>query len=84
MTGVVDVVVVGLGPGGEDVAGRLADAGLEVVGVERDLVGGECPYWGCIPAPLCCQPVVCGVFLEKLFLTVLGGCSVGFAGPGSG
>lgn len=52
MTGVVDVVVVGLGPGGEDVAGRLADAGLEVVGVERDLVGGECPYWGCIPSKM--------------------------------
>ena len=46
----VDVVVIGMGPGGEEVAGRLAEAGLAVVGVERELVGGECPYWGCIPS----------------------------------
>ncbi|MEV0878261.1 NAD(P)/FAD-dependent oxidoreductase [Micromonospora echinofusca] len=48
----VDVVVVGLGVGGEEVAGRLAEAGLSVVGVERDLVGGECPYWGCVPSKM--------------------------------
>ncbi|RAN97638.1 dihydrolipoyl dehydrogenase family protein [Micromonospora noduli] len=48
----VDVVVVGLGVGGEEVAERLAEAGLNVVGVERDLVGGECPYWGCIPSKM--------------------------------
>lgn len=48
----VDAVVVGLGPGGEDVAGRLAEAGLDVVGVEERLVGGECPYWGCIPSKI--------------------------------
>jgi pyruvate/2-oxoglutarate dehydrogenase complex dihydrolipoamide dehydrogenase (E3) component len=48
----VDVVVIGLGPGGEEVASRLADAGLTVLGVERDLVGGECPYWGCIPSKM--------------------------------
>ncbi|MET8363556.1 FAD-dependent oxidoreductase [Micromonospora sp. NPDC005194] len=48
----VDVIVVGLGVGGEEVAGRLAEAGLSVVGVERDLVGGECPYWGCIPSKM--------------------------------
>lgn len=47
-----DVVVVGLGPGGEDVAGRLAEAGLDVVGVDRELVGGECPYWGCVPSKM--------------------------------
>jgi pyruvate/2-oxoglutarate dehydrogenase complex dihydrolipoamide dehydrogenase (E3) component len=46
----VDAIVVGLGPGGEQVAEDLADAGLEVVGIEADLVGGECPYWGCIPS----------------------------------
>ncbi|NJP34206.1 dihydrolipoyl dehydrogenase family protein [Micromonospora thermarum] len=49
---IVDVVVVGLGVGGEEVAGRLAEAGLSVVGVERNLVGGECPYWGCIPSKM--------------------------------
>ncbi|SBT50431.1 dihydrolipoyl dehydrogenase family protein [Micromonospora auratinigra] len=48
----VDVVVVGLGVGGEEVAGRLAEAGLTVVGIERDLTGGECPYWGCIPSKM--------------------------------
>jgi pyruvate/2-oxoglutarate dehydrogenase complex dihydrolipoamide dehydrogenase (E3) component len=47
-----DVVVIGTGPGGEDVAGRLGEAGLDVVGVDRELVGGECPYWGCIPSKM--------------------------------
>jgi pyruvate/2-oxoglutarate dehydrogenase complex dihydrolipoamide dehydrogenase (E3) component len=45
-----DVVVVGLGPGGEALVARLAKAGLDVVAVEAELVGGECPYWGCIPS----------------------------------
>jgi pyruvate/2-oxoglutarate dehydrogenase complex dihydrolipoamide dehydrogenase (E3) component len=48
----VDVVVMGLGVGGEEVAGKLAEAGLAVVGVERRLVGGECPYWGCVPTKM--------------------------------
>jgi pyruvate/2-oxoglutarate dehydrogenase complex dihydrolipoamide dehydrogenase (E3) component len=46
----VDVVVIGMGPGGEDAAGKLAEAGLNVVGIEKELVGGECPYWGASPA----------------------------------
>jgi pyruvate/2-oxoglutarate dehydrogenase complex dihydrolipoamide dehydrogenase (E3) component len=48
----VDVVVIGMGVGGEEVAGKLAEAGLTVIGVERELVGGECPYWGCIPSKM--------------------------------
>ncbi|MEV7431283.1 NAD(P)/FAD-dependent oxidoreductase [Nocardioides sp. NPDC092400] len=48
----VDVVVLGLGAGGEHAAIKLARAGLDVVGVERDLVGGECPFWGCTPSKL--------------------------------
>src|SRR5215218_3702450 len=48
----VDAVVIGMGPGGEEVAGRLAEAGLSVVGVEAELVGGECPYWGCVPSKM--------------------------------
>ncbi len=48
----VDVVVVGLGPGGESLATELAKAGLEVVGVDMHLVGGECPYYGCIPSKM--------------------------------
>ena len=47
-----DVVVVGLGPGGEEVAGRLAEAGLDVIGIDGGLVGGECPYWGCVPSKM--------------------------------
>jgi pyruvate/2-oxoglutarate dehydrogenase complex dihydrolipoamide dehydrogenase (E3) component len=47
-----DVVVIGMGPGGEEVAGRLAEAGLAVAGVESRLVGGECPYYGCVPSKM--------------------------------
>lgn len=48
----VDVVVVGLGPGGEHAAIKLAGAGLDVVAVEERLVGGECPYYGCVPTKM--------------------------------
>ena len=48
----VDVAVIGLGVAGEAVAGELAAAGLDVIGVESQLVGGECPYWGCIPSKM--------------------------------
>jgi pyruvate/2-oxoglutarate dehydrogenase complex dihydrolipoamide dehydrogenase (E3) component len=48
----VDAIVIGLGVGGEEVAGRLAEAGLSVVGIEDRLVGGECPYWGCVPSKM--------------------------------
>lgn len=47
-----EVVVIGMGPAGEHVAGRLAEEGLEVVGIDRELVGGECPYWGCVPSKM--------------------------------
>ncbi|WP_067538559.1 dihydrolipoyl dehydrogenase family protein [Nocardia crassostreae] len=45
----VDAVVIGMGPGGEHAATRLAGAGLSVVAVEGRLVGGECPYFACVP-----------------------------------
>ena len=48
----VDLVVVGLGPGGEALATGAAKAGLEVVAVDKHLVGGECPYYGCIPTKM--------------------------------
>ena len=47
-----DVVVLGVGSGGEYAARRLARAGLDVVAVEARLVGGECPFWGCTPSKL--------------------------------
>src|ERR671919_319048 len=47
-----DVIVIGMGVGGEEVAGRCADGGMNVLAIERKLVGGECPYWGCIPSKM--------------------------------
>ncbi|GAB3659249.1 dihydrolipoyl dehydrogenase family protein [Glycomyces tarimensis] len=46
----VDLVVIGAGPVGENVADRAARGGLKTVIVERELVGGECSYWACIPS----------------------------------
>ncbi|MEV4902481.1 NAD(P)/FAD-dependent oxidoreductase [Citricoccus sp. NPDC055426] len=48
----VDAIVIGLGPGGDDLAARLARGGWRVLAVESHLVGGECPYYGCIPSKM--------------------------------
>lgn len=47
-----DLAVLGLGPGGEAVAHRAAQAGRSVLAVDERLVGGECPYYGCIPSKM--------------------------------
>ncbi len=54
--GEFDVVVVGGGPGGEAAAAACARLGAKVAMVERDLVGGECPYWGCMPSKALLRP----------------------------
>ena len=51
-----DAIILGMGPGGEVVAGRLLGAGKKVAVVERELLGGECAYWACIPSKTLLRP----------------------------
>ena len=51
-----DAIVIGMGPGGEVVADRLLNAGCSVAVIERELVGGECAYWACIPSKTLLRP----------------------------
>jgi pyruvate/2-oxoglutarate dehydrogenase complex dihydrolipoamide dehydrogenase (E3) component len=51
-----DAVVMGMGPAGEVAASRLLGHGLRVAVVERELIGGECAYWACIPTKPLLRP----------------------------
>lgn len=53
-----DVVVLGAGPIGQNAADRARAAGLRVAVVERELVGGECSYWACVPSKALLRPVL--------------------------
>ena len=56
MTEHVDVAILGMGPGGEVAASRLIKAGKKVAVIERELIGGECAYWACIPSKTVLRP----------------------------
>ena len=71
-----DVIVVGTGPIGLSVADRARAARLSVAAVERELVGGECSYWACIPSKAMLRPVVAVADADRVE-----GARQGISGP---
>ena len=72
-----DIIILGVGTCGEDLSLRLLGAGIDVIGIEADLIGGECPYWACIPSKVMVQAAAtvqearrdaCGVHREPSLL----------------
>ncbi len=61
-----DVIVIGAGPAGEVVAGRLAEHGLDVAIVEDRLVGGECSFWACMPSKALLRPYEALAEIERV------------------
>jgi dihydrolipoamide dehydrogenase len=61
-----DVVVLGAGPVGENVADRARAAGLSTAVVESELVGGECSYWACMPSKALLRPVIARADARRL------------------
>lgn len=51
-----DVIVIGGGPAGENIAGRCTDCGASIAVIEAELLGGECSYWACIPSKVLLRP----------------------------
>src|ERR1700748_3222024 len=52
-----DVLIIGAGPAGENIADRAVRKGLTAAIVESELVGGECSYWACMPSKALLRPV---------------------------
>ena len=65
-----DVVCLGGGVAGEALAGGLRDSGLTLAVVERELVGGECPYWGCVPSKTLLRGEIVGELILAIKLRV--------------
>jgi dihydrolipoamide dehydrogenase len=51
-----DVIVIGGGAAGENIAGRCVECGLSIAIVEAELLGGECSYWACMPSKTLLRP----------------------------
>ena len=62
----VDVVVLGAGPAGENVVGRVQAGGLSSALVENELYGGECSYWACMPSKALLRPVELAAAASRL------------------
>jgi len=60
-----DAIVIGMGPGGEVVASRLLSAGKRIAVIERELIGGECAYWACIPSKTVLRPPEAGTEVDR-------------------